>query len=77
MPRKSRIDAPGALHHIIFRGLERRKIFRDNKDRDGFPGRLENRLPETHMICYARGGGVFQRTGAVHPLKKTQPFGLQ
>lgn len=27
MPRKSRIDAPGALHHIIVRGIERRKIF--------------------------------------------------
>lgn len=33
MPRKARIDAPGALHHVIFRGIERRKIFRDNKDR--------------------------------------------
>ena len=27
MPRQSRIDAPGALHHIIVRGIERRKIF--------------------------------------------------
>lgn len=40
MPRKARIDAPGALHHIIFRGIERRKIFRDNKDRDNFLDRL-------------------------------------
>ncbi|MBA3017013.1 MAG: transposase, partial [Desulfobacteraceae bacterium] len=23
MPRKSRIDAPGAFHHIIARGIER------------------------------------------------------
>jgi putative transposase len=29
MPRKSRIDAPGALHHIIVRGIERRKLFVD------------------------------------------------
>ena len=28
MPRKSRIDASGALHHIIARGIERSKIFR-------------------------------------------------
>lgn len=28
MPRKARIDAPGALHHIIARGIERCKIFR-------------------------------------------------
>jgi hypothetical protein len=27
MPRQSRIDAPGALHHIIARGNEKRKIF--------------------------------------------------
>jgi len=24
MPRKARIDAPGALHHVIIRGIERR-----------------------------------------------------
>ena len=27
MPRRSRIDAPGALHHIIVRGIERKTIF--------------------------------------------------
>jgi len=27
MPRKARIDAPGALHHIIARGIERSEIF--------------------------------------------------
>ena len=53
MPRKSRIDAPGALHHIIFRGLERRKIFRDNKDRDNFLDRLGRVLQETGTTCYA------------------------
>jgi len=30
MPRKARIDAPGALHHIIIRGIERKAIFKDN-----------------------------------------------
>jgi len=33
MPRQARIDAPGALRHVICRGIERRKIFRDNQDR--------------------------------------------
>ena len=32
MPRKARIDAPGALHHIIVRGIERRRIFSDDGD---------------------------------------------
>jgi REP-associated tyrosine transposase len=36
MPRKARIDAAGALHHIIIRGIERWKIFWDNEDRDSF-----------------------------------------
>jgi len=40
MPRKSRIDAPGALHHVIVRGIERRKIFRSDYDRKNFLNRL-------------------------------------
>ncbi len=36
MPRKARIDAPGASHHIIVRGIERRKIFKDDYDRIDF-----------------------------------------
>jgi putative transposase len=53
MPRKSRIDAPGALHHIVFRGIERGNIFRDNKDRDSFLDRLGGVLQETATACYA------------------------
>jgi hypothetical protein len=34
--RQSRIDAPGALHHIIDRGIERKRIFTDGVDRDNF-----------------------------------------
>jgi hypothetical protein len=34
MPRKARIDAPGALHHIIVRGIEHRKILLDDFDQD-------------------------------------------
>jgi hypothetical protein len=30
MPRKSRIDAPGALHHIIARSIERKAFFQDD-----------------------------------------------
>ncbi|MEW5766936.1 MAG: hypothetical protein AB1797_04825 [bacterium] len=28
MLRKPRLDAPGALHHVIVRGIERGEIFR-------------------------------------------------
>ena len=30
MSRKARIDAPGALHHLIVRGIEREEIYKDN-----------------------------------------------
>jgi putative transposase len=53
MPRKSRIDAPGALHHIIARGIERYNIFKDNSDRNNFIDRLGIILPETGTRCYA------------------------
>jgi REP element-mobilizing transposase RayT len=53
MPRKSRIDAPGALHHIIARGIERRKIFRDNDDRNNFLMRLGRIVKESDTHCLA------------------------
>ena len=40
MPRKARIDAPGALHHIMARGIERRDIFEDDFDRNNFLERI-------------------------------------
>jgi REP element-mobilizing transposase RayT len=53
MARRSRIDAPGALHHIIVRGIERRPIFKDDADKDNFLGRLENILTDTAALCCA------------------------
>jgi REP element-mobilizing transposase RayT len=53
MPRKARIDAAGALHHIICRGIERRKIFWTYFDRDDFLERLETVLVESETPCYA------------------------
>ena len=53
MPRKARIDAPGALHHIIVRGIERRRIFSDDQDRDNFIERLGDIVTETQTGCFA------------------------
>jgi putative transposase len=53
MPRKARIDAPGALHHIIIRGIERRKIFRQDADRVNFLDRLGGILVDTQTRCFA------------------------
>jgi len=53
MPRVARIDTPGLLHHVMIRGIERRKIFYDDKDREDLIDRLSALLPETKTGCYA------------------------
>lgn len=53
MPRQGRLDAPGTVHHVIIRGIERRNIFRDERDREDFLDRLARLLPETQTACYA------------------------
>ena len=53
MPRKSRIDAPGALHHLVLRGIERKAIFKDDLDYQNFLKRLGKVLTETSTACYA------------------------
>ena len=53
MPRGSRIDAPGALHHIMARGVDRQDIFTDKEDYTAFINRLGDLLIETKTSCYA------------------------
>lgn len=53
MSRQARLDAPGVLHHVMIRGIERRKIFINDRDRKDFLERLERLLPATETACYA------------------------
>ena len=53
MPRSARLDAPGVLHHIMIRGIDRRNIFQNDIDRDDLIDRLCALLPETGTACYA------------------------
>ena len=53
MPRKSRIDAAGALHHVIARGIDRGKIFQDPTGKFNFIERLAEILKSTHTRCFA------------------------
>ena len=46
MSRKARVDAPSALHHIITRGMERRRIFKDSDDSKNFLARIGKELGE-------------------------------
>ncbi len=53
MPRQARLDAPGTLHHVIVRGLERGAIVRDDPDRDAFVTRLGTVAQATGTTIYA------------------------
>ncbi|MDW7711537.1 MAG: transposase [Deferrisomatales bacterium] len=53
MPRQARLDLPGLLQHVIVRGIERRRIFFDDEDREDFVGRLSRLLVATKTQCFA------------------------
>lgn len=53
MPRKSRIDAAGAVHHVIARGISKANIFSDDEDYKSFINRLGAILKITKTACYA------------------------
>lgn len=44
---------PGGYYHVIGRGLERRRIFADDADKDNFLARLGEKLPRLEMHCLA------------------------
>jgi len=51
MPRGPRLDAPGVLHHVMIRGIERRALFVDDEDRRDFLVRLERVLEGSGSVC--------------------------
>jgi REP element-mobilizing transposase RayT len=74
MPRNKRIDIPGAVHHVMIRGLNRQDIFLNDIDRKDFLVRFEKGLSQTGCSCYA---WVFLNNH-VHLLIRTgeQPLGI-
>ena len=53
MPRLARLDAPGVLHHVMGRGIEKKKIFFEDQDRTDFLSRLAALGEEKWMDIYA------------------------
>ena len=47
------MDAPGALHHVMGRGIERTNIFRTDRDRHDFLNRLGDLCQDGSLIVYA------------------------
>src|SRR5574337_67616 len=70
MSRAARLDAPGALHHIMARGIERRDIFRSDTDRDDLLARLGTGVRDAgarifawallpnHLHAFLRSGAI-------------------
>jgi Transposase and inactivated derivatives len=53
MPRQARLDVPGALHHIMVRGINKADIFVDNEDKTRFLERLGQNVTEGKCFVYA------------------------
>lgn len=53
MPRLARLDAPGVLHHVLGRGIEKTKIFINDEDREDFVSRLAELAENKSMEIYA------------------------
>ena len=53
MPRQARLDVPGALHHIMVRGINKSAIFEDDQDRHRFLERLGENVVEAKCSIYA------------------------
>ncbi|MCF6291409.1 MAG: transposase [Desulfobacterales bacterium] len=72
MPRHARLDAPGTLHHVIVRGIEKRHIVDDRKDRENFVTRLGEIAIDTETRIYAWA----LLTNHAHILLRSSSFGL-
>lgn len=53
MPRQARLDIPGALHHIMVRGINKANIFDNDQDKALFLERLSNNATDGKCTIYA------------------------
>jgi hypothetical protein len=60
MPRKPRIEYPGAMYHVMSRGDRSEDIFLDDVDRQDFLSVSENGLAVVKMFARERRGSVPQ-----------------
>lgn len=72
MPRQARLDIPGALHHIMLRGINKSSIFEDDQDRKQFLDRLEKNVTSAGAKVYA----WVLMTNHVHILFKSGKLGI-
>ncbi len=53
MPRQARLDASGALHHVMVRGINKSVIFADDQDKTRFLERLGQNVINGECSIYA------------------------
>ena len=53
MPRQARLDALGAVHHVMARDMEGVDLFRTDKDREDFLSRLAEQCEAEALKVYA------------------------
>jgi REP element-mobilizing transposase RayT len=53
MPGGARLDAPGTLHHVMLRGIERGNIVYEDEDREDFLARMGDHAQATGTGVYA------------------------
>jgi putative transposase len=53
MPRQARLDVPGALHHVMGRGIEGRALFSGREDREDFLDRVQKLVEKESLVVYA------------------------
>jgi len=52
MARKLRVEYEGAIYHVVIRGVERRRLFDDDADRERFIGRLSKYAQDMEVRLY-------------------------
>ena len=72
MPRQARLDAPGTVHHVIIRGIEKRSIVDDDEDREEFVLRISRLAEDMETVIYAWS----LMTNHCHMLVRSGPAGL-
>jgi hypothetical protein len=72
MSRQARLDTPGTLHHVMIRGIEKRPIVDDGKDKKEFVLRMGTLSTEEKTTIYA----WTLLTNHAHILLRSGPYGL-
>lgn len=72
MPRQARLDAPGTLHHVIIRGIEKKPIVMGDVDRGDFVERMAALALELKSPVYAWA----LMSNHAHILLRSGPKGL-